>query len=335
VYNVTAFSGHSVGLFSIHDSPPETSARTIRSSTLSPSTRKRARTSTPRLETVAEGSWDVASSRGGSPGTGSEIRRMSPPLINGHHNDDQPMSCYPEEEAPRWTVRTPVAGPVSPHSPPHDSEKGLERQLSETERNFAGPSRVNLPQPEPSLETPKMRSAHESNGHVDTEHVQNNDTVPSSSTIMRSTPEEPPPEAGQDADIENDWEDDDSNMSGLERLMTRAARRELELLGDEDDEDGDDDDDDDDDEMEDTGLYPASDELDVYPSVPYVYPRMKYTGARNVQTVKDGKLVITVLIWHALKRYNPIRSNILRCSFRQGLFWVGRRQLVRVGQAHG
>ena len=67
---------------------------------------------------------------------------------------------------------------------------------------------------------------------------------------------------------------------------------------DDEDEDGDDVDEDDDDEDEDdgdmgTGILiddiSTSNDADFLPDVPVVLPRMRYRGAQNVATVKDGR----------------------------------------------
>jgi len=78
----------------------------------------------------------------------------------------------------------------------------------------------------------------------------------------------------------------------VERPAPRSSDDEDE--NEDDDEEGDEDSSDSDDEemlewmeQEEAGLYPETDELDVFPSVPYVYPRMNYRGAKNVHTVKD------------------------------------------------
>jgi hypothetical protein len=106
-----------------------------------------------------------------------------------------------------------------------------------------------------------------------------------------SAPEPPPAQRTRDdTTVEDHDEDGDGGDIWEDIEVERAAP------GSSDDDDDDDDDSDSDDEemlewmeQEEAGLYPGTDELDVFPSVPYVYPRMNYRGAKNVHTVKDGE----------------------------------------------
>lgn len=71
---------------------------------------------------------------------------------------------------------------------------------------------------------------------------------------------------------------------------------------DEDDDDDDDDEDEEDDDDDETGAGIIIDDItianyaDFLPDVPVVLPRMRYRGAQNVATVKDGRRLRECLI---------------------------------------
>lgn len=80
----------------------------------------------------------------------------------------------------------------------------------------------------------------------------------------------------------------------LESLFANNVTDSIDNLSQEDDEDGDDDDDDDDDEDDDDEddddhLFTPED-ADSHQAVPVVYPRTRFTGHCNIETIKDGAI---------------------------------------------
>ncbi|BEI82313.1 hypothetical protein CcaverHIS002_0301810 [Cutaneotrichosporon cavernicola] len=262
---ICSFPRHSTSLFSLNDSPAESSARVHHSSIVPPNPESNTR----RAERNREGRGNEEDGQGEG---------------NAHEEGDKtvvrPVSGRPGGSVPKRrisSVSRPESRPGSASRQRTDSTEPEEARVARATRFLRSPPSSPPHDPESSSTSPRPRERRP----LGTEWEGGPDEVIDLAEFARDGDGSEPDRNLDDILAQLDWAREQIGDDEMELDSSSEDEEESEA---EDEEEDDSDDDDDDDTVYRSGALSAESE---FKGVDVLYPRRSFRGARNVETVKD------------------------------------------------